>query len=328
MTQMYGKWALILAFFGLFCGLLAAQDTDAIPILLESENQAQKEQWQAALKAEFADQTLIWVDEAKDADLVVSAQEDEQVNVWLRQNAVQRLSPILEPAPSVVLPADDAVAVAALLWPLTEGRCDIPEEKTALDTVDEDVRAVYEGNCALIAAAEADDPETLHNTAFHAFEQAVALREARTNRVWLVHETGDTAFTRELISLEILTPDVTDADAAFWYAKRGQFAALDFDFQAALRDFDRAIALMPDDPRLLTLKGEVYLLLYEWNNAKAAFDGALALESDYAPAYFQRGILLSTMTETKKANADFSQYLALEPRGVYADLARQYGGAG
>jgi tetratricopeptide (TPR) repeat protein len=238
---------------------------------------------------------------------------------------VQRLSPILEPVPPVVLANDADVAVASLLWSLAQGKCDIAEEKTLLDVIDPAVRAMFEGNCWLIAAhAEDETDEDMLMRANRQFDQAVSIPAAKANWIWLVHEIGDKFYTRELISLEILTPEITVSDAAFWHGKRAQFYALDFDYQAALRDLDRAIEAEPDNPLYLTLKGEVYLLLYEWNNAKDAFDKAIALDPNFALAYFQRGILLSTMTDIEGANADFSMYLALEPRGVYAEMAQQY----
>lgn len=330
MTQMYGKWPLIITILGLLSGLLVAQEKTGVPILLQTESEAQKEARQIQFSAVFADETLTWVEEQKDADIIIALQDDDEVLITIRQNALLHLSPIFEAAPPVFVPNDDDVAaITALLWQLTQGECDVAEEETALDLIEPDIRVVYEGNCQLIAGLTPDELD--HDRlleAGHRFEKALSLRAAKSNRVWLVHEAGDVFFTRELISLEILNPQATDSEKAFWYAKRAQFYALDFDYQAALRDLDKAMALDDDNPLYPTLKGEVYLLLYEWNNAHDAFEAALMLNPDYAPAYFQRGILLSTMTETESANADFSHYLELEPRGVYAELARQYRGEG
>ncbi|NJR12449.1 hypothetical protein HC776_00725 [bacterium] len=150
------------------------------------------------------------------------------------------------------------------------------------------------------------------------------MRAAHTNRLWLWWQAGQTQRVKGVLQRQVLFAQ-TDEDRAFWIGKRAQFHALDFDFQAALRDLEEAITLDAAHPLYPTRKGEVYLLLYEWNNARAAFDAALALDPMYAPAYFQRGVLLSTMGETDAANADFSRYLALAPRGVWAALAWQYG---
>jgi tetratricopeptide (TPR) repeat protein len=325
MTQMYGKFALILALAAFLLSPLMAQVGEPIPVLLNTQNEIQKITWQDDLTAAFGDQELAWVEAEQEADIVITYDNDS-VSLFVRQNAVQRLSPILEPAPPVMMESDENVAViAALLWPLVHGECETAEEATALDMMDAGLKAMYEANCSLIAAHAEDEPnEDLLMQANRQFDQAISIPAAKANWVWLVHEIGDKFYTRELISLEILNPEKEAKDEAFWYGKRAQFYALDFDYQAALRDVDRAIDADPENPLYPTLKGEVYLLLYEWNNAKAAFDAAIALDPDFALAYFQRGILLSTMTDIEGANADFSMYLALEPRGVYAEMVRQY----
>ncbi len=329
MTQMVEKLALILALLGLLVGLVSAQAGEAVPVLLKGQNEAQIATWKDDLISAFGEQTLMWVAAEKDADIVITAQA-EGTTLFVRQNAIQRLSPILEPAPPVVLEdAADAGVVAALLWPLVQGNCADNEEKSMLDLINAPLRDLYRANCALIAATSGETPnhEALLEV-MHQFEKAFTIREAKANWIWLIHASRQLFYTRELIALEILNPVSDDANKAFWVGKRGQFYALDFDYQAAKRDLDRAMAAAPDNPLYPTLKGDVYLLLYEWNNAKVAFDAAIALDPTFALAYFERGVLLSTMTDTAGANADFSMYLSLAPRGVYADLARQYGGGG
>jgi tetratricopeptide (TPR) repeat protein len=109
-----------------------------------------------------------------------------------------------------------------------------------------------------------------------------------------------------------------------WLAQRARSQALNFDFQAALTDINAALAQDPTNPRYYTIRGEIYLYLYEWNNAKADFDAALHHDPTYAEAYFQRGVLYYTMIERRLALADFQQYLVLSPDGHYAAQARQY----
>ena len=317
---MYGKLALILAVVGLLISLVQAQAGEPIPVLLNTQNEAQRQAWQDALKAAFDDQTLIWVVAEKDADIVITAQ-DEKTVVFVRQNAVQRLSPILEPAPPVILQTDDVGVYAVGAWRLAQGDCTSLEAEAASSPIP----AIHRVNCTIIAAyqdSESPSDESLLNSA-RSFYGKERFRAARNNRLWLWYKAGDTKKAMGHLNREIITAR-SDEGRAFWYGKRAQFYALDFDYQSALEDLDRAIADDSDNPLYLTRKGEVYLLLYEWNNVKDAFDAAIALDPEFALAYFQRGILLSTMTDVEGANADFSMYLSLAPRGVYAEMARQY----
>ena len=322
MTQMYGKFALILALVGLLISLVKAQAGEPIPVLLNTQNEAQRQAWQDDLTAAFDDQTLIWVEDEKDADIVITYDNDT-TSLLVRQNAVQRLSPILEPAPYVVLENDaDTAAIAALLWPLAHGNCSVSWlDRGLLNLIGDGVGMLYLANCHLIdlyANAETEPEMQYRALVSHKFMEVISFPAAEVNWIWLWLRVSDVPPTDIILQPE--------RSPAFWYGKRAQFYALDFDYQAALRDLDRAIEADPENPLYLTLKGEVYLLLYEWNNAKAAFDAALLLDPAYALAYFQRGILRSTMTETDAANADFSMYLSLAPRGVYAEMARQYRG--
>lgn len=332
MTQMYGKFALILVLLAFLLSLLGAQAVEPIPVLLKARDNAQKEAWQNSLTAAFGDQELTWVEHEKEADIVLMSSEvmdGEIIYVSVRQNALLRLSSILEPAPPAVLQIEDDVGVyAAGLWRFSQGDCAaLGTEATSMPIV-----GIHLANCAIIAAYHPDETvseETLIDLEAN-FEGKERFRSTSINRAWLTHKAGRPEQAMLLLQRSIARNlnRGTSADRAFWYGKRAQFYALDFDFQAALRDLDQAIALDPENPLYFTRKGEVYLLLYEWNNAKDAFDAAIALDPEFALAYFQRGILLSTMTEIEAANADFAMYLALEPRGVYAELARQYGGEG
>lgn len=74
--------------------------------------------------------------------------------------------------------------------------------------------------------------------------------------------------------------------------------------------------------QLYTQRGEIVLLIYEWDRALADFDQAIATAPEYAPAHYQRGILLYTMADREAALAAFERYLEFAPDGQYAELAR------
>lgn len=105
---------------------------------------------------------------------------------------------------------------------------------------------------------------------------------------------------------------------------RARNLAEQFDYSGGIERVNDALMLSPDNPMLYTLRGELTLLLYEWNNALEDFNTALSLDAAYAPAYFHRGVLHYTMTAYDMAFSDFEHYMALAPQGPFYDLAAQY----
>lgn len=100
--------------------------------------------------------------------------------------------------------------------------------------------------------------------------------------------------------------------------------AQSFKYAQALERLQSLQLRHPQQSALYTLRGEVHLLLYEWDNALADFNRAIALDPLYAPAYFQRGVLWATQGAPEAALADFNSYLALQPNGPYAQAATHY----
>ena len=71
-------------------------------------------------------------------------------------------------------------------------------------------------------------------------------------------------------------------------------------------------------------RGDIIMLIYEWNRALEDYNKAIELNPEYAEAYYQRGILHYTMVEREKAIADFEVYLEILPEGEFANSARDY----
>lgn len=334
MRQMVEKTLVFMLFCVLIAGRAVMQETAPIPVFLDTPNAQQSAAWQASLETAFGETPLVWVEAEEDADLILelmSAMDGEFIFLTVRQNTLLRLSPILEPAPPVAMLAADEIGVyAPQVWRLVQGDCDVPPLIVETDEGPHELPdiGIYRANCALIAAYQADETPShdILNDLARQFYRYRGWHATDVNRAWLWHQVGQTNGAMKLLT-RLVSRFRLEKEKAFWFAKRAQFHALDFEYQAALADLETAIDLDPANPLYHTRRGEVYLLLYEWDNARAAFDTAIALDPDYAPAYFQRGILLSTMGETAAANADFARYLALEPRGVWAEMARQYGGA-
>lgn len=182
--------------------------------------------------------------------------------------------------------------------------------------------ATYRATAALI---EGD-----YDTAEKWLQKAPASSSAAVvNRAWLYVQTGREATAVTVLSTALATADTPD-EQLLLRRKRAEVHALVYDYASAVADMDAAIALadshdMPLAP-LYTQRGEMILLLYEWDRALENFDQALAIDDTYAPAYFQRGVLYYTMAQRENALADFEQYLSLLPDddNPQAEAARRY----
>lgn len=130
-----------------------------------------------------------------------------------------------------------------------------------------------------------------------------------------------------------------------WLRNRANIYALAFDYTSAINDMDTAIQFVESDefderlylstyiePRgivglkstLYKERGDLIMLIYEWNRALEDYNTAIELDPDYAEAYYRRGILLYTMVEREDAIADFEMYLELDPDGEFAESAEEY----
>src|SRR6185369_12412372 len=85
----------------------------------------------------------------------------------------------------------------------------------------------------------------------------------------------------------------------------------------------------PNNPELYTLRGQMYLYLYQWDNVLADYNQAIELDPTYPDAYFLRGVLYYSILQTgaehyPDALADFQRYLELAPNGEHAAEAQKY----
>ena len=101
---------------------------------------------------------------------------------------------------------------------------------------------------------------------------------------------------------------------------RAHAAAREFD--AALRDFDLAIALAPEEPWIYSFRGLVQGQRRDYPRAIADFSHAIELDPKGAAAYVGRGEVLFVSGEVKRAIDDLNQALALDPKLEDAYLTR------
>jgi tetratricopeptide (TPR) repeat protein len=81
---------------------------------------------------------------------------------------------------------------------------------------------------------------------------------------------------------------------------------------AALRSFDRSIALKPDFAEAHNYRGIVLQDLARLDDALASFEAAIALKPDYAEAHNNRGVVLQKLKRVVDAAASFETAISLK----------------
>lgn len=94
------------------------------------------------------------------------------------------------------------------------------------------------------------------------------------------------------------------------------------DMRKAIGDFDRALALVPDNVDTLILRGNAYTSVGEHGRALADLDRAAALAPDNPRAFMVRGLVKARLGEMQRAFADYNMALSLDPKYVDALVNR------
>lgn len=89
-------------------------------------------------------------------------------------------------------------------------------------------------------------------------------------------------------------------------------------FEEALQVLNRALALAPNDPKLLNSIGLCLKSLGRLDEALQTFDSALAINPNMASAHFNRGLVLEELKHTKSAKSAYERAAALDPNQVDA----------
>ena len=89
----------------------------------------------------------------------------------------------------------------------------------------------------------------------------------------------------------------------------------------ALADFDKAIELMPNTGGTYSNRGAVYLSLGNYDQAIADLNKAIELSPDLAKAYHNRGLVYLSMAEADKAILDFDKAIDLTPETPFTSRA-------
>jgi lipoprotein NlpI len=92
------------------------------------------------------------------------------------------------------------------------------------------------------------------------------------------------------------------------------------DYERAVGDYEQAMVFAPNDARLLTDRGATYVLLGDYQKALRDFDRAISLRPDLAPALEHRGRVHFYLGNFAQSAADLQRGLTLDSADAYGTL--------
>ncbi len=100
-----------------------------------------------------------------------------------------------------------------------------------------------------------------------------------------------------------------------YYLKRGVLNLNELkNNKAAVKDFDQAIKLNPNELILYYNRGTAYIQTSDWKKAKKDFDSVISIRPDYVNAYLNRGIVNLNLKDLDAALNDFNTGIQINPR--------------
>lgn len=92
------------------------------------------------------------------------------------------------------------------------------------------------------------------------------------------------------------------------------------DYERAVADYDQAIVFAPSDARLVGERGATYVLLDDYQKALRDFDRVIALKPDNVPAIESRGRVHFYLGNFAQAAADLQRALTMDSTDAYGAL--------
>jgi Flp pilus assembly protein TadD len=96
-------------------------------------------------------------------------------------------------------------------------------------------------------------------------------------------------------------------------AQRADAFARKYDFDRAIRDYNRAIKLRPDDPSLFEGRGLAHANRLNFELAVKDYDQAIMLDPADAKAFYRRGLAKFGLCDIDGADADIAKARELDP---------------
>lgn len=258
-----------------------------------------------------------------------------RLDIVLTNPPLRSVSPVLYAHPrlnesdaAVFIEGDSALDMTVGILLYSVGRCDMAEAYL-WPLLLRDASTVYtagfhQSACALI---QQDYPIALTtlNTIL-SIQDTPPRPEPAVNLAWLYLTLGhqQRAFNVLEQADESLSAHSPSANRIDFLTRRAQLFALGFEYDAAIADVDAAIALAPDDPALHVLRGQMVILLYEWDRVLENYNHALEIDPLFADAVYFRGVLYYSVLARDEALADFERYIQLAPQGAHAIEAARY----
>jgi tetratricopeptide (TPR) repeat protein len=112
------------------------------------------------------------------------------------------------------------------------------------------------------------------------------------------------------------------ADLSTFYLHRGIAHRLTGKYDRAIKDYEQAIRLDPDNAQAHHSRGTVYYLRGQFDRVIKDADRATALDPKYAIAYEQRGLAFYRKGQIDRAIAEFDKTIELLPKRALALYAR------
>lgn len=120
----------------------------------------------------------------------------------------------------------------------------------------------------------------------------------------------------------VLQADLTDAERERALLTRGRASHRMNDIDAAIRDFDAAIMLAPQDPEPLVRRASAAFFKKEYRAASELAERALRLNGRYAEAYDILGTVAQVAHNYRLAKIEYDREIELDPRSVAARFHR------
>lgn len=118
----------------------------------------------------------------------------------------------------------------------------------------------------------------------------------------------------EICTLAIDSGELSATQLAGSHNNRGVLLFVAGDLDAALADFDRALALTDQLPQIHVNRGYTLNAQERWAESIAAFDQGIVAEApDLAKAHYNRGIAHEELGHVREAYLDYRQAAELEP---------------
>lgn len=109
-----------------------------------------------------------------------------------------------------------------------------------------------------------------------------------------------------------------DSASYIFYCKRGGIRCDYKDFAGSLKDYDKAVAMVPDSAHCYYDRGLAKLDAKMYTEAIADFDIAIQLKPDYDYAYNNRGICYFYLEDYSNAMTNYTTAIKINPENAFA----------